>query len=186
MLFDVRCLDGRGQAPIVENTVHVPVGIGYLTIRGKSIRNTFGGPGIRVDKLGMPRGHDGWDLACNIGVAVYAVLDAEVAMVSQNYGGYGRSVIIKVQFNGKAYFALYAHLKSTLVNVGDTVYEGATLGFSGQTGNAAGQPYQDAHLHFELRTGLNGPAVDPGLLLGYGALGDVLRAELNEAFSALR
>lgn len=164
--------------------MHVPVGIGYIVIRGKSIKNTVGPPGIRTNPDGSPRSHDGWDIACAVGSPVYAVLDGEVVAADRtSTEGYGKIVILKVEFSGKTYFVLYAHLSSIKVQVGDRVAEGDVLGRSGQSGNARSQRWSEAHLHFEVRAGVHGPVLDPGLLLGNGAIGDVLQAEIREAFS---
>ena len=49
---------------------------------------------------------------------------------------------------------LYGHMENCIVNVGDKVNQGQTLGYVGSTGFSTG-----AHCHFEVR--LNGVAQDP-------------------------
>lgn len=49
------------------------------------------------------------------------------------------------------------------VAVGDKVAQGDTIGVLGQTGNAAGQPADEAHVHFEVKIG--GSLVDPAVFL---------------------
>ena len=61
-----------------------------------------------------------------------------------NYG-YGNGIIID-HLDGT--FSHYAHLSSTCVTVGQTVSQGDTIGYIGNSGAAAG-----AHLHFSLASG---------------------------------
>jgi murein DD-endopeptidase MepM/ murein hydrolase activator NlpD len=72
------------------------------------------------------------------------------------------------------YYAFYAHLApiSGPMSFDRSVLEGTLLGYTGMSGNAAGIPMNEAHLHFEIRTienpttGLVG-RIDPGEILGY-------------------
>lgn len=174
--------------------MHVPVGIGFTTIRRKSWSHVFGPPGIRRNNDGSPRQHDGWDIACFVGSPVHAILSGTVARVERGKKlpgsryweiGYANHVILKVDHKGTTYFAMYAHLSGIDVVEGQEVGEGDVFGRSGNSGY--GQIYpdvEDEHLHFEIRGGLHGPTFDPGLLLGYGAIGDVLRAEIREALNS--
>lgn len=74
-----------------------------------------------------------------------------VIQASNKGNGYGNCVIID---HGNGISTLYAHHQSLAVNVGDTVVQGQTLGYIGQTGNAYGN-----HLHFEVR--INGEHTNP-------------------------
>ena len=74
-----------------------------------------------------------------------------VIQASDKGNGYGNCVIID---HGNGISTLYAHHQSLAVSVGDTVVQGQTLGYIGQTGNAYGN-----HLHFEVR--LNGEHTNP-------------------------
>ncbi|MCM1330062.1 MAG: peptidoglycan DD-metalloendopeptidase family protein [Ruminococcus sp.] len=74
-----------------------------------------------------------------------------VIQASDKGNGYGNCVIID---HGNGISTLYAHHQSLAVSVGDTVVQGQTLGYIGQTGNAYGN-----HLHFEVR--INGEHTDP-------------------------
>jgi murein DD-endopeptidase MepM/ murein hydrolase activator NlpD len=65
--------------------------------------------------------------------------------------GYGYYVVI--QHKG-GFTTLYGHLSRRAVSVGDTVSQGQTVGYAGDTGFSTG-----THLHFEMH--LNGNLVDP-------------------------
>ncbi len=73
-------------------------------------------------------------------------------------GGYGNYVKIS---HGNGVETLYAHMldNSIMVNVGDVVQKGQTIGRVGNTGYSFG-----AHLHFEVR--VNGNRLDPAPFLG--------------------
>ncbi|MDE6595896.1 MAG: peptidoglycan DD-metalloendopeptidase family protein [Oscillospiraceae bacterium] len=85
------------------------------------------------------------------GEPTVAAAGGTVIQASNKYNGYGNCVIID---HGNGISTLYAHHQSLAVNVGDTVVQGQTLGYIGQTGNAYGN-----HLHFEVR--INGEHTDP-------------------------
>ena len=71
---------------------------------------------------------------------------------SNSYGNY--IIIEHEKYKSKSLRTLYAHLRTLLVKVGDTVKEGALIGYTGNTGNVTGP-----HLHFEVR--YNGTRVNP-------------------------
>ena len=108
--------------------------------------------------------HKGIDIAQNQGAAVVAsrsgTVIRSVNTCPHNYGksgnccgnGYGNHVII--QHDDGTYSTLYGHMEKTIVNVGDYVNKGQTIGYVGSTGWSTG-----FHLHFEVRK--NGTAVDP-------------------------
>ncbi len=85
------------------------------------------------------------------GEPTVAAAGGTVIQASDKYNGYGNCVIID---HGNGISTLYAHHQSLAVSVGDTVVQGQTLGYIGQTGNAYGN-----HLHFEVR--LNGEHTNP-------------------------
>jgi murein DD-endopeptidase MepM/ murein hydrolase activator NlpD len=57
-------------------------------------------------------------------------------------------VIRSTESTSLGYMAIAAHLSRRAVRVGDAVYRGQVVGWTGRTGNAAGTT---PHLHFELR-----------------------------------
>lgn len=126
------------------------------------------------------RAHAGWDLKANIGTPVHAVGPGTVTLVRSQVRGYGTIVQLKFLRGSTHYWALYAHLARVVVRPGDVVTDGAMVGYTGNTGNALGQP---PHLHFEV-------AMDSSLSKGRsnqidpaGVLGDFLRD--NPAGSAI-
>jgi len=113
--------------------------------------------------------HQGWDLTAAPGTPVYAIADGEVTV--GHSATYGNWVSLKFSYKCKPHYAFYAHLQ-TAYQGNSSVREGALLGFTGRSGNAAGIPQGESHLHFEIRTmehpplGLTG-RMDPGQVLGY-------------------
>ena len=104
------------------------------------------------------RFHSGVDLGGDYGAPIVAAADGVVIQVrntwqGQNTGGsgYGNYIIIS---HGDGISTLYAHLKKTLVSVGDSVDAGDKIGLCGSTGTSTG-----AHLHFEVM--VNGKTVNP-------------------------
>lgn len=96
------------------------------------------------------RTHEGIDMGCGVGNPVYAS-DGGVITCSGGYGGYGNCIDIQ---HNDGWMSRYGHLSSMVVRVGDKVYQGQLIGYSGNTGRSTG-----AHLHFEIRH--NGVFVDP-------------------------
>jgi murein DD-endopeptidase MepM/ murein hydrolase activator NlpD len=111
-------------------------------------------------RSGGTQAHQGWDLEAEIGTACYAISPGIVVFVRrQDVGSYGRCVLLQVSRDGGAkrssmpgdHFVFYAHLDKVFVKNGETVAEGAILGETGISGNAASSP-SPPHLHFEIRT----------------------------------
>lgn len=104
--------------------------------------------------------HNGIDIsgANASGSLVVAGAAGTVTEAGWSTGGYGNYVKID---HGNGVETLYAHMldNSLMVNVGDTVLKGQTIGRVGNTGYSFG-----AHLHFEVR--INGNRVNPAPYLG--------------------
>lgn len=93
------------------------------------------------------RMHNGIDIATPIGTQVVAAAAGKVKW-AQYVNGYGNTVLITHQINGKTYETLYAHLNSFKVKVGQEVSQGMVIAESGNTGASTGP-----HLHFEVHVG---------------------------------
>ncbi len=125
-----------------------------------TVNSTFG---PRRDPIhGRSRLHTGLDLKASAGDSIGAALAGDVAFAGWKRG-YGHLVIVD---HGTGVSTYYAHLQSSLVNVGDRVEAGQMIGLAGSTGRSTGP-----HLHYEVR--VNGRPVDPRATLSYRS-GEVL------------
>lgn len=88
------------------------------------------------------RPHYGTDINLETGDTVVASFDGMVR-VARYYKGYGNCVIIR---HNNGLETVYAHLSKILVESGQIVTAGSTLGLGGNTGHSYG-----SHLHFEIR-----------------------------------
>lgn len=88
------------------------------------------------------RPHYGTDIDLETGDTVVAAFDGMVRLAKYYYG-YGNCVIIR-HSNGLE--TVYGHLSKILVEPGQTIEAGKTLGLGGNTGRSFG-----SHLHFEIR-----------------------------------
>lgn len=94
-------------------------------------------------------GHNGVDLAANIGTPIMASASGVVisAKSSGYNGGYGSMVIISHAGNIQT---VYGHMSRVDVVPGQTVSQGQVIGAVGNTGRSTGP-----HLHFEVRGAKN-------------------------------
>lgn len=135
---------------------------GYYTLDGQSLRRAFLSSPVAFSRvssgfamrfhpvLKQMRAHLGTDFAASTGTPARTVGDGVVTFAGvQN--GYGNVVFIKHRGDTET---VYAHLSKLLVNRGDRVSQGQTIGLVGSTGWATGP-----HLHFEVRN--NGVQQDP-------------------------
>lgn len=107
--------------------------------------------GIRKDPFsGLPAMHKGLDFAGKEGDPVVATGAGLVTWSGDRYG-YGQLVEVD---HGDGLTTRYGHHKALLVNVGDVVTKGQTIGIMGKTGRATG-----AHVHYEVLK--NGKQTDP-------------------------
>lgn len=121
----------------------------HNVIRKNSLHNTFGM--VRTKPNGSPKAHQGWDFYAAEGTPCYAIADGKVVHVGP-VGAFGTLVVHSFVFDGKTYFAAYAHLSATAVGVNKEVAQGQRIGATGRTGNASNLTGADLHLHFEIRT----------------------------------
>ena len=100
--------------------------------------------------LGYERFHAGVDIGAKAGDTIIAS-DGGTVAVAEYSDSYGNYVLIN---HGNGYTTLYAHMSSMVVEAGQAVEQGDTLGYVGSTGWSTGP-----HLHFEIR--YNDEKTDP-------------------------
>ncbi|MBX7057328.1 MAG: M23 family metallopeptidase [Leptospirales bacterium] len=109
--------------------------------------------GLREDPVtrGNLEFHPGYDMAGVEGTPVAATGRGVVYRVFLD-PGYGRAIVVR---HGSGFFAMYAHLSRSYVQVGEAVSRGQQIGALGRTGRATGP-----HLHYEIWIG-ESDRVDP-------------------------
>lgn len=128
----------------------------YYTLDGQSLRRAYLSSPVEFSRissgfsmrfhpiLNQWKAHLGTDFAASTGTPARTVGDGVVEFAGvQN--GYGNVVFIKHRNNHET---VYAHLSKILVQRGQNVGQGQTIGLVGSTGWATG-----SHLHFEFRVG---------------------------------
>lgn len=95
--------------------------------------------------------HRGIDIAGSLGNPVFAIDTGVVVYSGWSNFGYGNLVVLD---HGNGWQSLYAHLSSIYVSCGQSIFQGASIGTVGTTGNSSGP-----HLHFEII--YNGAKVNP-------------------------
>ncbi len=137
----------------------------YYTLDGQSLRRAYLSSPVEFSRVSSGfsmrfhpilqkwRAHLGTDFAAPTGTPARTVGDGVIEFAGvQN--GYGNVVFIKHR-NGHE--TVYAHLSKIMVQRGQAVTQGQTIGLVGATGWATGP-----HLHFEFR--VNGQHQDPMLI----------------------
>ena len=121
------------------------------------------GFGVRVHPiLRFARFHRGIDFGAGHGAPIVAVSDGRVANAGWA-GGYGRQVRIA---HGGGMVTTYSHMSRSIVEPGNFVRQGQTIGYVGSSGLSTGP-----HLHYEVYR--NGTAVNPlGVKFGSRSLLD--------------
>ena len=152
----------RAAAEAAGKTLDVFPDVGFARLRGAMpwpargrIMTPYGR--MKHPKHGTITFNSGVDIAAPEGSDVRCVARGQVEYV-QWTDGYGKTVIVN---HGGGYYTVYAHLSQTLVVESQTVEPGAVLGRVGDTGSLDG-----VKLHFEVRAGKQGDAVDPRGWLG--------------------
>ncbi len=103
--------------------------------------------------------HTGQDLSAPSGTPIRSVANGVVTEVGYD-GSYGNKTVVTLEDGTEIW---YCHQTSFLVDSGDVVRGGDTIGTVGSTGNSTGP-----HLHIEVRPG-GGDPVDPaGAFLEHG------------------
>jgi murein DD-endopeptidase MepM/ murein hydrolase activator NlpD len=124
----------------------------------------------RIDKVTKKiRNHYGIDITAKSGTPLKSITDGNVVSTGSG-SGFGNMIIIKGHDeNGKVIYVLYAHLSKIEVREGQNVNTGDEIGLTGATGNAAGLPPNQQHVHIEVSTtstfkpgvGGKGTRIDP-------------------------
>jgi murein DD-endopeptidase MepM/ murein hydrolase activator NlpD len=111
--------------------------------------------GSRIHPVtGKPSNHTGIDIPAPSGTPIYAAKSGVVSTSVYGSGSswsYGNYVVIS---HSDGTSTLYAHMSKRAVSEGQTVKQGAVIGYVGTTGRSTGN-----HLHFEVR--VNGNRTDP-------------------------
>ncbi|BFT75427.1 peptidoglycan DD-metalloendopeptidase family protein [Paenibacillus sp. P36] len=114
----------------------------------KIVTSTFG---YRTDPFThSPSFHSGIDFGARENDAVYATADGKVVSTGKDIY-HGNNIVIE---HSKGLRTWYMHLNKILVNNGDNVTKGSTIGLVGSTGRSTGP-----HLHYEVLK--NGESIDP-------------------------
>ena len=117
-------------------------------IKWKSVITSRFGKRILRGKVNY---HTGLDMGVIEGSEVCAIMSGKVIIANTGDTGYGNYIVIN---HGSGFISLYAHLSKIMINEGDCIVKGDTIGKSGNTGNSTGP-----HLHLEIIE--NGLLVDP-------------------------
>jgi len=134
---------------------HVVAWSGELPAGAKRGTGVFGWPMSGFLSQYYNEYHQAIDIAGAQGTAVKAADSGYVAVVGRSDTGYGRYVLID---HGNGFQTLYAHFSVILVELGESVGKGQTIGLCGSTGKSTGP-----HVHFELK--LNGVRRNPLIYL---------------------
>ena len=144
---------------------------------GNYFGGTFGMTRTLCDPLSnttSAKKHSGLDLYAKVGTPVYAAYSGVIKVAVSSYGNskvsgsFGNELRIETNEDGSVFITQYAHLQAgnpiaknprtgKPFNVGDYVYQGDLIGYTGRTGNAVDVP--NPHLHFGVR--IAGEWVDP-------------------------
>jgi murein DD-endopeptidase MepM/ murein hydrolase activator NlpD len=135
------------ETKVASNDIIVSHGKFEWPIEGKIIL-PFGGGDDGVK-------NDGINIAAWMGEPIRAAAAGTVIYAGNELKGYGNLVLIRHE-NG--YTTAYAHAESLLVSRGDSVRQGQTIAYAGDTGDV-----RTPQVHFEIRQGVK--PVDPKPLL---------------------
>jgi murein DD-endopeptidase MepM/ murein hydrolase activator NlpD len=119
------------------------------------------GPRVSPGGIGSTN-HRGVDYGVPTGTAVVSSANGKIVYQGW-YGGYGNTVFVD---HGNGVMTQYSHLNGFVGGLGTPVPQGATIAFSGNTGNSTGP-----HLHYAVLTGtkngnhLTGDYVNPMTML---------------------
>ena len=130
--FDVTSIHYRHEGAILPDTL---IFENYVHPAPYRVTSNYGQRRKRM--------HYGVDLGYPVGTPVVAVFSGIVRISQTNAGGYGNLIVLRHDNGLETY---YGHLSKRLVNPGQVVQAGDTIGLGGSTGRSSG-----SHLHFETR-----------------------------------
>lgn len=147
-------------------------------IHNHNLIRTSSGFGMRVHPVyHVMKMHTGIDFTAKIGTEIYSTGKGKVVAVKNEFGGYGKHVVIK---HGFGYETLYAHMNKFAVKVGDKVERGQLIGYVGNTGTSTGP-----HLHYEVIK--DGRKINPANFffndLSYGEYSELLKIASSNTIS---
>lgn len=116
-------------APLEKMKLTQPFGVNYVG-------------GDFYSKIGLHKGHNGWDLVCPNGTPVFAVADGYIHNYDGTSDGYGKNVRL---FTGEEEVT-YGHLLNFKVPHGESVKAGQLVAMGDNTGYSTGP-----HLHIGIR-----------------------------------
>lgn len=124
--------------PIYNNGLYYKDGVAWMMPCNYSM---FTSPfGMRIHPIyGVPRMHEGVDLAGREGTPIVATRAGYVTVAARNSAA-GNYVSIS---HGDGYGSIYMHMTYYIVSAGQYVEQGQVIGFMGDTGGSNG-----VHLHF--------------------------------------
>ncbi len=150
---DAKAMDAeikRKEKELAAQIANVPSESGFLwpLTNYNTLSSLFGS---RIHPVtGKPNNHTGIDIPAPKGTPILASKSG-VVVTSAYHNSYGNYVVVG---HSDGTSTLYAHMSKRNVSEGQTVKQGAVVGYVGTTGSSTGN-----HLHFEVR--VNGNRVDP-------------------------
>ena len=141
----------RLEKELASQIANVPSESGFLWPLDAGYNTLSSLFGSRIHPItGKPNNHTGIDIPAPKNTKIYAAKSGVVITSTYN-SSYGNYVVVS---HSDGTSTLYAHMNKRNASVGQTVNQGAVIGYVGTTGSSTGN-----HLHFEIR--LNGNRVDP-------------------------
>jgi peptidoglycan DL-endopeptidase CwlO len=152
---DVAAIQAK-LATLLGETASAPLPAGPIRYGSGQFIWPVDGPVVSGFGMRWGRMHEGIDIAVPAGTPIRAAAAGTVVLVQSEAesGGYGNFTCIE---HGGGLQTCYAHQSSFAVGAGQSVSQGAVIGYVGCTGHCFGD-----HLHFEVR--VSGSPTDP---LGY-------------------
>ncbi len=143
-------------AALLGETASAPLPAGPIRYGSGPLIWPVDGPVVSGYGMRWGRMHEGIDIAVPAGTPIRAAASGTVVLLQSDAesGGYGNFTCID---HGGGLQTCYAHQSSFAVGAGQSVSQGAVIGYVGCTGHCYGD-----HLHFEVR--IAGSSTDP---LGY-------------------